>query len=1020
MDDVSAIFLGVLFVGFIFLGPWIFLWRSSRKRRLDQAANEDRFASLTHRVHELENEIKGLRTAEVKPSAPQTKAEAAPPVVVTKPAPPPEEIKPAVPTPPHPAEPELEHAQAWVRKDSAPAPMYRPPLPPPPTFAAAQPSREPLFARFKSALDLEEALGTNWLNKLGIGILVLGLAFFLAYQLKTLGPSGKVLVGYIVSGAMLGAGIWFERKEKYRILARAGIGGGWALLFFVTYAMYHVPAAHVLESQTLDLVLMLIVAAAMVLHTLRYRSQVVTTLAFLLAFLTVSISHSNVYSLSAGAVLAAGLVVIVIRMQWFELEIFGILASYLNHYLWLRPIIEPMNGHHHPFPEFKASAGILICYWAIFRLSYVFRNPSEEPKERISSFSALLNTALLLALFKYQSTHPEWTFWALLVIGAVETALGQFTSVRKRRSAVIVLSTLGVVLLLAAIPFRFSGSRLSLLWLLEAEALLLIGVWTREVVFRRLGFLATALVTGNLIATDAAMIAGRRMDGADVRPDYPVALLFSVAAIVFYLNAHWVFRKWEELFAHPFDNRWMQRLSYAAACLGAIATWIAFPESWTAVAWAAAGLLLALCSRRFKITELSYQAFIVSLAALIRALAINLYVNDKYHGVSLRLITLSLVAGIFYLTSVWADKDLGPRFTWNTSSYSFNFVFGNACTWASSILLSLLAWYELRSINVALAWALYGVILLEVGLLRKKSTLRWQAYLLLLSSFLRIFFVNLNAEGLPGEISPRIYTIVPLAFVFFYVYWRLCKNPDDISKYERKFRFTGISCYFGTLSIIALMRFELPADWVAAAWAGAVFVLFALAWRSKQNIFLGQAILISFGVLFRTVLHNFYQRSYFPAPVADSRMVCVGAVVGLLLLSLFFAFRLRKVEGPIQEAGIPKLIVALRRRPEQVLFFIAIGLLSTLLALEMRHGMVTVAWGLEAVMVFLFALWVGERSFRLTGLGLLLLCAAKILVVDVWRLNPRDRYLTLIVLGAALLLVSFLYTRYRETIRAYL
>jgi uncharacterized membrane protein len=86
----------------------------------------------------------------------------------------------------------------------------------------------------------------------------------------------------------------------------------------------------------------------------------------------------------------------------------------------------------------------------------------------------------------------------------------------------------------------------------------------------------------------------------------------------------------------------------------------------------------------------------------------------------------------------------------------------------------------------------------------------------------------------------------------------------------------------------------------------------------------------------------------------------------------------------------------------------------------MRRGMVTLSWGVEAMAIFVFALWVGERSFRLAGLGLLLLSAAKILVLDVWRLNPSDRYLTLIVLGAALLSVSFLYTRYRETIRQYL
>ena len=49
-----------------------------------------------------------------------------------------------------------------------------------------------------------------------------------------------------------------------------------------------------------------------------------------------------------------------------------------------------------------------------------------------------------------------------------------------------------------------------------------------------------------------------------------------------------------------------------------------------------------------------------------------------------------------------------------------------------------------------------------------------------------------------------------------------------------------------------------------------------------------------------------------------------------------------------------------------------------------------------------------------------LLCVGKILVIDVWGLHPRDRYLTFIVLGAALLLVSFFYTRYQEAFRRYL
>ena len=57
---------------------------------------------------------------------------------------------------------------------------------------------------------------------------------------------------------------------------------------------------------------------------------------------------------------------------------------------------------------------------------------------------------------------------------------------------------------------------------------------------------------------------------------------------------------------------------------------------------------------------------------------------------------------------------------------------------------------------------------------------------------------------------------------------------------------------------------------------------------------------------------------------------------------------------------------------------------------------------------------------RLAGVALLLACVGKILVMDAWGLAPRDRYITFIILGAALLLVSFLYSKYRETIRQFL
>src|SRR5207253_7865726 len=169
--------------------------------------------------------------------------------------------------------------------------------------------------------DIEQMLGVNWLSKLGVGVLVLGIAFFLAWQLRELGPAGKIVVGVTVSAILLGGGAYLERSARYRIFARASLAGGWSLLFFVSYAAHHIPASRVISSELADLVLMLAVVAAMVTHTLRYRSQVVTSLSFVLAFATVSLNRVDVHSLTANVMLAIGLSWVAVRMGWFALEI---------------------------------------------------------------------------------------------------------------------------------------------------------------------------------------------------------------------------------------------------------------------------------------------------------------------------------------------------------------------------------------------------------------------------------------------------------------------------------------------------------------------------------------------------------------------------------------------------------------------------------------------------------------------------------------------------------------------------
>jgi uncharacterized membrane protein len=103
--------------------------------------------------------------------------------------------------------------------------------------------------------------------------------------------------------------------------------------------------------------------------------------------------------------------------------------------------------------------------------------------------------------------------------------------------------------------------------------------------------------------------------------------------------------------------------------------------------------------------------------------------------------------------------------------------------------------------------------------------------------------------------------------------------------------------------------------------------------------------------------------------------------------------------------------------PEQWFFFAPMVLLAFLIAIRMNPGTVTLSWGIQAVLMILLGLGVRHRCYRISGLLLLVLCVAKIVLRDAWRLDERDRYITFIALGAALTLVSTLYNRYREAIR---
>ena len=214
------------------------------------------------------------------------------------------------------------------------------------------------------------------------------------------------------------------------------------------------------------------------------------------------------------------------------------------------------------------------------------------------------------------------------------------------------------------------------------------------------------------------------------------------------------------------------------------------------------------------------------------------------------------------------------------------------------------------------------------------------------------------------------------------------------------------------------MRTEAKA-WITAIWAAMATVLMALAFVMRRRTFMLQAIALAVAAVLRDLLFDLVGESHgdfwhgTAIPPLDHRFdfdggtpLCVQAARARILD--------RRLDRPARTH------LATLSKPEQWFFFAPFGMMVVPLAVKLSSGHITIAWSLLGLGTFLFALVVGERSFRLAGLGLLLVSVAKILLMDVWALAPPDRYVTLIVLGTALLSVSFLYTRFSAKIRKYL
>jgi len=700
----------------------------------------------------------------------------------------------------------------------------------------------PAPAPRRSTDDWEAIVGGNWLNKAGVFVLVIGIALALGYSFTRVGPAGRVAISIAMSIAMLVAGAVLEPRERYRTFARGLLGGGWAALYFTVYAMQSLDAARVIHDPLLGAVLLLLVAIGMILHSVRYRSETVTGLAYFLAFVTLAISQVSSLAVLALVPLAASLLYVAHRFAWRTFAVLGLVATYAT------CALRGDTGA----PLWQAQA-IFTVFWILFEGFDILR-----PHRALLPLNAIGFLGLSLARWNHADPGRIWMLMAGAAIGYLAGTVLRWRSGRWPAAA-----TLTAALLSAAIFLRLDHQWVALALLVEAELFHLAGVRWRAGYLRYLAGMLFVIQLGNLFAMDvgplparawtpiaaleaAVFYVNRALGASGAVYGYAAAGMLALVA-GYEIDAPYLGRAWYLLATATFFAGWWRRLpdfryqGYALALLAAVATAMYAPHPPLAlVAGAAAGYAAALCAlwsaqdrfldgERAALRFAGSLAFAGMLAALVGRLVPNQYLGLGWMALAVPLLelgmrglppdlrrqsyTVAVLGAVLIVGRNLAElQNIGPLpprliplgaalAAYAIAARARNQESGRVLKVASFTgtgLMLVALWALLPPLAVGPAWAAVALALAEFDV----PVLRLEAALVTCAAFGRLCFVNFDGPE-------RIWTVTPVLISHYYLWWRTRQR---------------LYLYTAAILAAALIRFQMGPLTVAAGWA-----LFSLA-----------------------------------------------------------------------------------------------------------------------------------------------------------------------------------------------
>jgi hypothetical protein len=395
----------------------------------------------------------------------------------------------------------VQHAQpaaekADVKKVAEPVAPSTPVLMPP---VQRDPVPQPARKK-KERTPIEEFIGTNLLNKIGIAVLVVGIGFGAKYSIDhdLINPLTRIVLGYVAGAILIGFAI--RLKKAHENFSAVLLSGGMAVFYFITFAAYDF---YQLIPQAMAFVLMVIFTAFTVFAALQFNMEVIGIIglvgAYAVPFLLSNGSGRVVILFSYIVIINTGILILAFKKYWKRLYYLAFVLTWLTFAVWFT---EKFNENEHVWISLGFGTVFFLMFYTTFLAYKLIR---KEPLSKLDLAFMLLNSFVSYS-YGYMTIDLLKGGDEYLGLFTLFAAIVHFTAcviVYKQQSQFkdifYFLAGMVLVFLTLAVPVQLEGNWVTIVWAFEAALLFWIGRTKQFPVYEKLSYPLVLLAFGSLV-----------------------------------------------------------------------------------------------------------------------------------------------------------------------------------------------------------------------------------------------------------------------------------------------------------------------------------------------------------------------------------------------------------------------------------------------------------------------------------------------------------------------------------------